>query len=297
VGFRLASFGFGVIVLTAVGFFVLFPQLKPDWLQVHVGKGGPGNRASAGGMFRTVSLAPQRSPGDESFERGLSHAEHERWDEAIKEFDELVKLEPDNSAAYHLRGISWHNKTELEKAVADYDAALRLAPKNDEVLVDRARALYAQNRNELALADIEAAIGLATKDPSAYWVRGAIREEAGDFKTALADYEQAVKLSPDDVSSLNCLAWLLATAPEPALRNGRRAHALALRAVEIDEAQDWDTLDTLAAAFAETGDYTRAIMCETESIRLAAPEDHDELKARLNLYKARKPYRQSQSPQ
>jgi tetratricopeptide (TPR) repeat protein len=295
VGFRLASFGFGLIVLAAAGFFMLFPQLKPDWLQIRIGMGRAETRASAGGLFRGVSFAPQRSAADECFDRGVQHAERERWDEALKAFDELVKLEPNNSTAYHLRGISWYYKLDLKKAVADYDAALRLSPNDPEVLVDRAKALFEQDQDELALADIEAAIVLGTKDPTVYWVRGAIREDAGDLKSALADYEQAVKIGADDVSSLNCLAWILATAPE--LRNGRRAHALAMRAVEIDEGKDWDTIDTLAAAFAETGDYARAIQCQTEAIRLAPAEEHDELKARLNLYKANKPYRQSRNPQ
>ncbi|MEX2120255.1 MAG: hypothetical protein WD847_11730 [Pirellulales bacterium] len=64
-----------------------------------------------------------------------------------------------------------------------------------------------------------------------------------------------------------------------------------MRAVENDGGQQWETLDTLAAACAESGDFGAAQRCETEALRLAPPEGQGELQDRLELYRKQQPYR------
>mgnify|MGYP005995917757 CR=1 FL=1 len=94
---------------------------------------------------------------------------------------------------------------------------------------------------------------------------------------------------------LNNVAWLLATHPDPNLRNGKLALEVAKRAAKITAYKDPSYLDTLAAAYAETGDFAKAIETATRALDLVdenrQPELHASLTKGLLLYRARKPMR------
>lgn len=80
----------------------------------------------------------------------------------------------------------------------------------------------------------------------------------GQSAQAIASYRKALELKPEWDEPLNNLAWLLATATDPALRNGQEAPRLATQLNERQTRPNAACLDTLAAALAETGDFTTA---------------------------------------
>ena len=97
----------------------------------------------------------------------------------------------------------------------------------------------------------------------------------------MADYERALKLQPHDVGILNNFAWLLATAPEDNLRDGHRAVALATDACRQTEYKQDYILSTLAAAYAETGDFDSARKWAAQAVEVK-PSEHAEPRARMN---------------
>jgi len=109
-------------------------------------------------------------------------------------------------------------------------------------------------------------------------------------------FQKALDQKPDDVALLNKAAWILATAIDPAARDGARAIVLAQHAVDLTERHDASSLDTLAAAFAESGRFDDAVTTESEALTLArARGDRQfpvELEQRLAMYRAKKPFRQ-----
>jgi tetratricopeptide (TPR) repeat protein len=118
----------------------------------------------------------------------------------------------------------------------------------------------------------------------------------GKFDKAVNAFGLAVSQTPDSPFLLNRLGWILATSPEAALRDGPRALALAERAVHLTGRQDPISLDTLAAALAETARFDEAIAAGEEARRLATltgrPELIPELDDRLVRYRAKQPFRQ-----
>jgi tetratricopeptide (TPR) repeat protein len=82
---------------------------------------------------------------------------------------------------------------------------------------------------------------------------------AGKFAEALQEYREAVRLYPNDTHALNNLAWRLATNPRPELRNGKEAVQFASKAVELTGQQQPVCLSTLAAAYAEDGQFAKAV--------------------------------------
>src|SRR5262249_6050559 len=99
------------------------------------------------------------------------------------------------------------------------------------------------------------------------------------------------ELDPDHLSSLNGLAWLRATSPETALRDGNQAVGLATRACERTEWKVPGFLDTLAAAHAECGRFDEAIRLLEQALQLPADGHTEEYRARLALYDQRQPFR------
>ena len=96
---------------------------------------------------------------------------------------------------------------------------------------------------------------------------------------------------------MNALAWLRATSPDAVFRDGAAAVAMAQRVIELAGVRTPDFLDTLAAAYAEAGMFAEAKQTLREALKLAEGRNEtalaERLKARLRLYEARTPYRES----
>jgi hypothetical protein len=84
-------------------------------------------------------------------------------------------------------------------------------------------------------------------------------DKAGKLAEALQAYREAVRLYPDDPVALNNLAWSLAANPRQELRNGREAVEFANKAVELTSQRQPVFMGTLAAAYAEDGQFAKAV--------------------------------------
>jgi hypothetical protein len=100
----------------------------------------------------------------------------------------------------------------------------------------------------------------------------------------LADNREALRVDPKRASVHAALAWLQATCPDPQYRDGKAALANANKAYEITGGADWSFIDTLAAAYAENGDFKAAQQWAANAIEMATKEkDKEELRSRLKL--------------
>jgi TPR repeat protein len=112
-----------------------------------------------------------------------------------------------------------------------------------------------------------------------------------DSNEAMKWYGKAVHSS--NPAALNDAAWLLATSPEPGLRDGTNAVILAERAASVTNRKDPGILDTLAAAYAETGQFEKAAKAESDAIEVSTEEgEKKDFTNRLALYRAGSPYRE-----
>lgn len=125
----------------------------------------------------------------------------------------------------------------------------------------------------------------------------------GDHEKAIADYEQAIKVVDDSTSEynlsgiLNNLAWVLSTSPQDGVRDGKRAVELGERAVELTKEEEPHILSTLAAGYAEMGNFEKAIEWSNKAVELGKSQDHqqiEQLEEELESYRAKKPWREKQ---
>ena len=117
--------------------------------------------------------------------------------------------------------------------------------------------------------------------------------KSGRFKDAIIQYDRAYRASPDSLDVQNNLAWILATCPDKALRDAPRAVTLAEQAARSTNYADASTLDTLAAAYAESGAFEKAVMTQRKAIELTPATSRSDLQKRLDLYLSGQPYHSS----
>ena len=114
-------------------------------------------------------------------------------------------------------------------------------------------------------------------------------------RTALSVLHGKHQQNADDVGTLNDLAWLLSTCMFDELRNGKEALRLAERARDITHGQEPAVLDTLGAAYAETGRFKRALETANKAIEIFASRNDlgsvGALKMRVREYSQDKPHR------
>jgi tetratricopeptide (TPR) repeat protein len=228
--------------------------------------------------------------------RAAIHMSQSEFDRALADYSAAVRLGPAKAGNYQQRAAAHQRSGNLSDALADYNKALELDPKHVPSLMGRGFALYEQGKYAQAVDDYSAAIALAPNSATAYNNRGFNRQLLGDHESALADFERALHLMPDYALCLQNKAWLLATSPDDSLRNGVVAVRAALRACELNQYKDLNDLRTLAASYAEAGQFELAIGWQEKVIEQSPGDEKAEARKVLERYKSKQPYRDNGTP-
>lgn len=143
---------------------------------------------------------------------GQALRRNRQQDDAIRAFDRSIREFP-TAEAYNQRGIAHYDIKQFDQAIADYSEAIRLEPQNAEALNNRAWTKYISGRVSEALNDADAALNV-TRDKAYVWdTRGHINEALGQLNAAISDYRKAIELDPELKSSLEGLNRLGVATP------------------------------------------------------------------------------------
>lgn len=223
--------------------------------------------------------------------RGVSLALRGRFDEAIADFTRVIELNPKYDSAWFNRAELLAKQGKYAEAAGDYDEALKLKPDDLAALFGRGSSLLRLRKFRPALNDFSRALQINPESPQALVGRGDVRSEIGLWEEAAEDYRRAIKLSPKLGRAYRGAAWLMATCPEERFRNADLAIASARQALALDGDGDYAYLDTLAAAFANAGEFEDAKATQEKAIQIAPDAAASELRSRLTLYRSGEPFR------
>ena len=175
----------------------------------------------------------------------------------------------------------------LADALAGLAQCLTLDPDFAPAYSTRAGIHVREGSYEEARRDIEQALALRPDHITDLHNRAVVRTALDMYDGAIEDYETVLRREPASSGTLNNLAWVLATARDPRVRDGARAVVHAEQAVRLKRLPAW--LDTLAAAHAECGDFAEAIALVEEAFLQSTPPN-ERFRRRLNLYRRGRTY-------
>jgi tetratricopeptide (TPR) repeat protein len=211
---------------------------------------------------------------------------------AAQYLGEVVQAHPHEAPARVSLGLALAGQRHYLAAQEQYAAASQLAPQYDPP-----RQLLAANAPKAGQEQTLAGLlkQLATNaTPALHLQIAGLQNQLGDYPAAVTHYEAALAGDPNQPAALNNFAWLLATCPEAAVRNGPRAVQLAQHACELSGYQTTVYLGTLAAAQAEAGRFADAIATAQKACTNAAARRETDLlsanQSLLTLYQGHQAY-------
>ena len=220
---------------------------------------------------------------------------------ALADVDKYLKIKPQQSAVMLTRAALLAKLGKHDAAIEELQDVQKANPKGLPTLLELGALYTSMKQYDKAIEVFTAILVDHPDEVEAMRGRGDALLNSGRRAEAISDYQRALKLQPHDDSNiglLNNFAWLLATAPEDKLRDGHRAIALATEACRRTGYKEDFILSTLAAAYAETGDFESARKWAAQAVEVkpsnpAEETQKDELKKELESYKANKPWREA----
>jgi tetratricopeptide (TPR) repeat protein len=215
-------------------------------------------------------------------------------EQALSLWKKTVAMDPENAKAQNGLGISLYVQGTRPEAFEHLRQAIRISPMSVESHYVLGKFLLEQGHADQALPEFQATISIRQHFTAGEEGLATAYQALGNNTEALTHWRRAHAIEPARVSAILGVAWLLATAPEASLRNGTEALSLAESANHLAPADDPEVLDTLAAAYAENGEFTPAIASATRALHLAMARGDSKMvsaiRSQLLLYEAKKPF-------
>ena len=262
-----AALFFLIVLSPALGFVNIYPMLytfAADHFQ-YLASIGPISAAAtlatsrARGRFRWLAISLVVAAA--ILLGWLTHREAYKYRSAEALWSDTIAKSPGSALAHNNFGQALYAQGKLEGARREFEAAARLDPRGAEALNNWANVLAQQGR----------------------------------IAEAIEKYSEATRVSPDWTPPIVSLAWILATNPDPRMRDGAEALRLAERAYEATRGRDPASLDVMAAALAEVGRFDEANRAATAAAQLATATGKKrlarEIAERAALYGQGRPFR------
>ena len=219
------------------------------------------------------------------------------WKDSISLFSHTLAVTEGNFMAHYALGRPLMRRGEVDEAMDHYIRALRIRPTFKEAHSGLGIALTRKGDLDGAIQHHMAALQIDPYFGKSHYNLAKIYGRQDRADQAVFHYGKALQIDPDMKSALYNLSWLLATHADETHRDGTRAVQLAEKLGALTHFKEALVYDALAAAYAETGQFDKAIASAEEGIDLAVlfgpPELLAGLEQRLKLYLVGMPFRQA----
>jgi len=244
-----------------------------------------------------AALQMQPDSWDAEYNLGTALLGKAQVDEAILHCERAVRMRPTDPDAQVSLGNALFQKGRIDEAIAHYQQAITVHPDHFLARYSLGHALLEKGELEGAIQVCRSALLLRPSDADCQTTLAIALEEKGNPAEAVQHYQKALELAPSSIATLSNLAWLLATSPDASLRNGQKAVELAKQADRLAGGTNSLVLRTLAAAYAENGDFANAIRTARSAMQLARMHSEEavmtDLDQQIALYQLRMPYRET----
>ncbi|MCK4275023.1 MAG: tetratricopeptide repeat protein, partial [Phycisphaerae bacterium] len=243
---------------------------------------------------KALSIDPNLDESHYTLALALSRKESFR--EAIVHYRQAVDLGFRGPDVYYNLALALSRTESYDEAIENYQEAIRMKPDHQKAHCNLGIALNLMGKAEQAIEHLLEAISIDPNYTTAHHNLALVLVGQGSYTDALEHFRRAAELQPDSPRAQDSLARLLSTCPHDSIRNGAEAVELAERACAAAGYKEREYLDTLAAAYAETGQFNRAVATIQRAIGLAEAgadaKTIEQLRVHLSLYGTGKPLRE-----
>ena len=209
---------------------------------------------------------------------------------------QAVELKPESSVAHLFLAHALLKQNDLEQAAHHYGQAIEIDAASAEAHFGLAGIRWSQGRLSEAAEHFRQAIATSPDFLAAHQNLGNVLLVQGKPVEALEHFRRGLELGPDSVSLMNNVAWILATHPDPAVRQAEEAIRIARRAVDQTDRTNPSMLDTLSAAYANANQFEQAVATARSALELLSANGQEALRkgirGRLELYERGQAYRE-----
>jgi len=225
----------------------------------------------------------------------LTSAQIEYWRNSQVLFQHALAVTRNNYLAEDWLGETLRDTGQTEPALDLFEQSVAEEPHYAPAQADLAQELLATGRPAESLAHLQMAAALSPNDAAIQQNWGAVLATHGETKEGIVHLETALKLEPHSVRTLNQLAWIYATSANVQNRNGARSVQLAEEVCAATRNGNALYLQTLGAAYAEAGDFSRAAHWLEQARMLATAHQQTNILNRLPVIEkavsGQQPYR------
>jgi protein O-mannosyl-transferase len=273
-------------------------KIRPDSADAHSNLGvalsGTGRREEARIQFqKVIDTSPNRPRVH--YNLGTLLLDDGRLDDAIAEFEKELKIQPDFLDAHNNLGIVLTRKGELDDALAHFQKALEMDSGRPKVHYNVATVLLQTGQRDQAIAHLKKELQINPASAEAHNDLGIAWSQEGRIDQAISEWQKTLELQPNNLNAHYNLAWIFATFPDDAIRNGTKAVSLAESALHLSGERDPRIYRLLAAAYAENGQFDEAIETAQRGSHLAIEQENyalaDRLESNVDLYRRSAPLR------
>jgi protein O-mannosyl-transferase len=248
---------------------------------------------AASRLQEAIGLLPDS--GDAHFFLGVAQFQQGRYQDAVKNLDRSLALNPRLLKAHLHLGSAYAAEGKWALAITHLQKWLQVEPRSVEALIKLAQCYASMGREPEALDTLQKAWNIDPKNPHPPALMAQIAALAGEIESAINLYNKALAIDPNYAEAANNLAQILSLHPDARFRDGKHAVQLAEIAAAARQFQDPLSLDTLAAAYAESGRFPEAMKTIDTAIELGRARSDLELVEHLTkrraLYASGKPAR------
>lgn len=212
---------------------------------------------------------------------GSAFFEQGKVAEAIQEFRRVLSYHPQSFTGHFNLASALLKSGRVTEAIGEYEKALAIQPEFAQGHLALGQALMRAERVDDAIAQFKISVQLQPRHAYARNSLATAFAAKQQWGEAIRCWREVLEIDPNNVAAQSGLAWTLATAPDPALRNGAEALAISQHLSQTSGASNPMLLRVLAAAYAEAGRFPEAIETTERGIALATSQNRADLTAIL----------------
>jgi protein O-mannosyl-transferase len=217
------------------------------------------------------------------------------WRDSETLFRHALAVTTNNDVAENNLGIVLLRQGKLDGAISLLQAAVDLRPDNSPAHENLAKALLQKGQVADALVHYRKLLELQPDNIEVHNIVGTAQIQQGHIREGVEEWQKVLAIQPDNGNAMSNLAWVFATSPDDSRRDGTKAVQLAEQALRISGHRIPIIFRTLAAAYAESGQFPEAIQAAQQGIQLANGQGNSglatELQGNIGLYEEQRTLR------